>query len=121
MTEQVFPFRAEIAHELQTLERRIAQRQACSVLASCFVDPTREFFWGNICDISLTGIGIVIDRELRPGTRLLIQIRKACEDSLFAVAARVAHSSMQAEGRWVAGCKFIGDLTDEDLRAVLWE
>jgi len=109
----------EITAEIQALERRIAERHPCNPLASCFIDPTRELLWGSLQDISLVGMGVVMDRSLQPDTRMLVQMRSASEDRLVALAVRVTHSTGDAPGKWTVGCRFIGDLANEDLRALL--
>jgi len=119
MSESSFAPGSVLADEIEALERRITQRHPCTMLASCFLDPSRELLWGSICDISLAGIGVVMDRCLQPETRMLIQLRSASEASLIALAARVTHCSGLSPGRWTVGCRFIGDLSNNDLRALL--
>ncbi len=114
-----FSPKPEIAAEIQALERRIADRHSCELLASCFLDPTRELLWGNLRDISLAGLAVIMDRELEAGTRMLVQMRSASEGRLVALAVRVTHSTGEAPGKWMVGCRFIGDLANEDLRALL--
>jgi PilZ domain len=108
-----------IAAEIEALERRIAERHGCHMLASCFLDPTRELLWGSVRNISAVGIGVVMDRALEPGTRMLVQVRKAKDPSLIALAARVIHSTSESPGKWTVGCRFVGDLANADLRALL--
>ena len=109
----------EIAAEIEALERRIAERHDCNLLASCFIDPTRELLWGSLRDISSVGMGVLMDRSLHPNTRMLVQMRSASEDRLVALAVRVTHSTADRPGKWTVGCKFIGDLANADLRALL--
>src|SRR5262249_19029025 len=70
----------------------------------------------RVRDISADGLGLVLDRSLDAGTVLEVEFTTNDGSLAYTVGARVSHSRAVREGEWLAGCTFVGRLSDEELR-----
>jgi hypothetical protein len=119
MSDQKTVLEPEFTKQITELERRLAERHDCEVLASCFLDPTREHLWATVRDVSRSGIGILTGSELQLGTRMLLHLQGTSLHTSLILAARVVRVKKAPSGKWLSGCKFIGDLKDKELRGFL--
>jgi hypothetical protein len=75
--------------------------------------------WGQVRDISLEGIGLVLKRGMKPGTILIVEFESASRQNTFTVEGQVVYSTLQADGTWRTGCLLKKRLTEQELRALL--
>lgn len=68
----------------------------------------------DIRDLSVTGIGLLTDRVVEPGTRLEIQLSNAARRIVKTLSAEVRHVRRAHDGRWLFGCLFERLLTTKD-------
>ena len=68
----------------------------------------------RIRDISRTGAQLVSDHPVVPGERVRIEL-------LTVMEARLVHVQPTPEGKWVAGCKFDKELSEEELKVLVRE
>ncbi len=75
----------------------------------------------RVRDVSLTGIGLLVQQPIKPGTVLVIKLQTRDQRLSRPLPARVMHATPQAAGDWLVGCQFIRKLNDQDMRALLGE
>jgi hypothetical protein len=69
----------------------------------------------RIREVSHYGIGLVLARPAEPGTLLALELEPPGQP-VRSVLARVVHITLLDNGERVAGCAFVVELTDEELR-----
>ncbi len=110
---------------LQTLpaECRVRERHPCDLEASCQPVAARgdnDLHWpGSIRDISTSGLGVILKRRFEPGAGLAIELPGVGDRDGETLLARVRHATRLADGRWLHGCAFISELSDDELYAFL--
>jgi hypothetical protein len=87
-------------------------------LASCLLEPKRELHWGEVHDLSRTGIGLIMDRAFQPETPMVIHLTRA-RRSVLAVPSLVKRAELDPSGSWTISCQFEQELGDEELQDVL--
>jgi hypothetical protein len=102
-------------------ERRASVRQHFEWDMACELTSYGESDrWpAAVRDISVDGIGLIIERSFPSGTVLEIELSSRDESLSYIVVARVNHSRPTPDGRWQAGCSFVGRLSDEELTDLL--
>ncbi len=74
----------------------------------------------EITNISPSGIGLVLEEAIEPGTVLNLGLhKKGAHEALFQVLACVVFLGERREGGWVAGCNFIHELPERDFRQLV--
>jgi hypothetical protein len=89
----------------------------CQTLAGLRGD--QEKWLANVRDISVGGVGFVIDRRFEKGTALVIELADQASASSRILLARVARVNAHGLGTWFVGCTFTNKLTDDELQALL--
>jgi hypothetical protein len=80
----------------------------------------RETRWSaTICDISQGGLGLYLQRRYEKGAALAVELPGDADHPPSVVFVRVIHVKRGDEGLWRLGCKFISELSDDDLNRVL--
>ena len=100
------------------VERRAAIRYASEQSASCALGHSARRAWGRIRDISLLGVGLLLDREIAPGTRIVVELARRKPSTPLRLLARVVHCQQQSNTTWHIGCQFDSALRDEDVEAL---
>jgi hypothetical protein len=72
----------------------------------------------GIHNISPTGVAILAEEELTPGHLLEIELKNSAGRTVLAIVACIVYASKVAEGRWLIGCNFIHELSDDEFQAV---
>jgi PilZ domain len=95
-------------------DRRQSERAAVQAMFVCRADrphlpPTRV----GVRDVSRTELSLLIDRPLKPGMLLTLDVPAGVGSA--AVLALVRHCIANPEGGWVVGCAFAAELGDGDL------
>ena len=105
------------------IECRVRPRHACDLEASCQPVAARsdnDLHWpATIRDISTGGVGLVLKRRFEPGAGLAIELPAAGDCSEQTLLARVRHATRLPDGRWLLGCAFISELSDDEVQALL--
>ena len=79
-----------------------------------------ELSWlGHIIDISRGGIGLRLERRFQPGTPLIVEMSGTSGEPSRFLSVRVVHTTLYTDGQWYHGCKFVVDLSEEDLQTLL--
>jgi hypothetical protein len=79
-------------------------------------DVTYKRAW--VRDLSLTGIGMLMDAPIDTGTRILIQVRSDESGVKYDLPALVKHTTAHL-GEWIIGCEFVNALEDDTLDDLL--
>ena len=76
-------------------------------------------FWrlAEVRDLSVGGIGLLVNRCLDAGTVLTVELDTANGNPSQVHQARVVHAKPQADGTWFLGCIFVNKLRAADLQA----
>jgi hypothetical protein len=80
----------------------------------------KESRWSAaIGDISLGGIRLILRRRFEPGSGLGIELPARDGSDPYTVLARVVHIRAMPDGSWALGCKFISELSEDELQRLL--
>src|SRR5438132_969821 len=97
-----------------TRECRVYERYPSDLATQCQPLAARgenDMKWqATVRDISLGGMGLILQRRFEPRTGLAIELPDS-DDSLFTVFVRVVHATAQAGGRWLLGGQWFVDCT----------
>jgi hypothetical protein len=120
MPDTKFLVPAEIVTVASRREFRAAIRHPCkpNFLIRLLVRPSYHNLRAFDNDLSRTGVGLFIDRNLDIGTTLVLQLLKEEHHSLIRVA-QVVHATEMGDGWWLIGCRFAAPLPEKELHALL--
>jgi hypothetical protein len=104
----------------QPSDQRQWKRFPGAVTAKCqLVTGDASAQWAaNVLDISATGVGLQVDRNIDNGTLLSVELHNAAGTAEHTMLACVVHVTGLSDSAWALGCNFIRSLSDEDLRAL---
>jgi hypothetical protein len=78
-----------------------------------------QVWWpATVCDLSKTGIGLVVSRRFEAGTLLAVELQSSTDSGGRKLLAHVRHAVERPDG-WLLGCAFTQELTDQELAALL--
>lgn len=69
----------------------------------------------RVWDISIQGVGLLVDRPLEPETELTVVPDGPEQREFVPIVARVRHAKQMREGNWLLGCRFSRILTTNDM------
>jgi len=103
----------------QTAERRAWIRYPSKQEASCrlFGQARDEYLPVKIHDVSVTGIGLIVNSCFRSGAVLEVRVSNGPGSVSRPVLARVKQATAQPDGTWLLGCTLVSKLSDGDLQA----
>jgi hypothetical protein len=103
----------------QTGDQRVWLRYPSRRAVSCRLSETdgSPFWPAKACDVSCGGVKLLSVEKLQRGTLLTICL-KGPES---AVSAQVRYVVPSPEGKWLAGCAFQEELSEQELRNWLQE
>ena len=78
--------------------------------------PGTEPRLGEITNISPSGVGLLLEEPIEPGTVLNLGLHKKGREPMYQVLACVVFLGERKEGGWVVGCNFIHELPEHDFR-----
>ena len=112
---QEFGGRKEPAHgtDKRTWKRFPAHGFADYLVLPLTGQPKKQ---AEIANISPTGIGLLLDEKVEPGTILDLLLKTKAGDQTFDILACVVFLGRRHEGGWVLGCHFIRELEESDLK-----
>jgi len=104
--------------ESPVFERRNALRHPCGVEINCQpIVLVRSEPWPVVLrDVSSTGVGLVIDYPVPPGTFMAVQLGGSARKNL---RVQVVAIRQQEDDTWLLGCTFGRELKPDQLRALL--
>lgn len=124
MTEQVKGIEAEftlLKRHFKGNNVRVSRRYRCApatlgkVLFSEGEEPLQA--WAH--NLSVTGVGLNLDRPLDAGTMITIRLRGGVSHPPLVVPARVMHATQEMDGTWRIGCEFERELDPDELETLL--
>jgi hypothetical protein len=93
-------------------------RASSGGIASCRTPPRRHDLWtARVLDVSRGGIALLVRERFAPGTVLAVRPLGAAAGSPAPPPARVVRAVAQANGLWLLGCRFLGELTEAQLES----
>jgi len=96
-------------------ERRRATRHAChETLCHLGHGLPRDSRHGWLVDVSAGGAGLLVTDEVRPGTRLALELAPL----VGVFHGLVVHNIYLGDGTWLVGCRFDNPLGEDDLRTL---
>lgn len=107
---------------LPRARQRGAERYPCQLDASCRLIAIvgDDFFPAKIRNISATGISLVFNRPLEPGTVLAVDLLDPrTQQFLNSLRIRVLYSLEHPSGDWILGGAFDSQLTPDELQSFL--
>ncbi len=119
MTER--PHSAERTSQAAEDERRAWVRYPCSrqAVSQRFTQGSGEPWCpAQIQDISTGGFCLLTNRRFEPGTVLCVELSAHVGTRERLPVARVKRATAGEGGRWVTGCQFLTQLSDEEFEAL---
>ena len=71
-----------------------------------------------VIDISLGGIGLILECHIEEGTLLRIEMGQGEKEVLAELLAYVAHNTPLLDGRWRSGCEWVRPMTEDELQVL---
>ena len=84
-----------------------------------FLSEDLEYQRAWLQDLSATGIGLLVSKQVATGLHVTIQIKCSHSQKLYSLHAHAVHATPQADGTWVIGCQFVTPLTRDELEDLL--
>jgi hypothetical protein len=76
------------------------------------------FFSADVQDVSVLGIGLIVDQEYPAGSSFVIEDGPTGRKPSVVLTVEVRHATLQTDGRWLLGCVFSRLLTLDDVEAL---
>jgi PilZ domain-containing protein len=70
----------------------------------------------ELADLSPAGVGLILKEKLEPGTALTLNLRRTDGRPDRPMLSCVVYLTDRADGTWAAGCHFLRELTEKELR-----
>lgn len=107
----------------QPFNCRIHERQPCTLPTTCqpaSVSESHEMRWNaTISDISQGGACLLVPRRFEKGTGLAVELPGDLERESAVVFVKVVHLHREDNGGWTLGCRFVSELSDDELQRLL--
>jgi hypothetical protein len=111
------------ATKIPSTDCRVYQRQTCELPTTCqpaSVLEMKELRWSAIiADISVGGVRIIAQRRFEKGAGLAIELPGTETRECNVVFVKVVHLKAHENGAWALGCKFISELSEDELQSLL--
>jgi len=100
----------------RSLERYLCRRQT---KVRVLTKPGLHSFSAIVRDISVLGIGLLVQQPCEPGTLVALQLRSRHARFSGILTAVVKHATTQPDGDWLLGCSLSRSLTDDEVLGLL--
>ncbi len=106
-------------------ECRVYERHSSGLPSRC--QPASAFgkedlkWSGTIDNVSIGGLGLRLERRFEKGTGLVIELPNKVNDGSYVVLAKVVHVARQSDNSYLLGCKFVSELSEDEVRRLLPE
>jgi hypothetical protein len=99
-------------------ERRVWLRYAAELNTRCAEvgDDGETGIAAQVADISHGGLKVIASCRFEPGTVLSVELPAVSGESSLAVLACVVRAQPHGDKDWAMGCRFSGELSDEQLQ-----
>lgn len=97
-------------------DRRGAERHPSGQDACCHPASNLDTTPVQVKDVSTHGVGLVSARRFEPGTVLVLELAETALQPV-SVLARVVRIVPRTDGRWLIGCVFLSEVSDEEFIA----
>lgn len=74
----------------------------------------------EVVDLSTAGVGLLVDQKLEAGSALSLNLHRGNDKSEQSMLACVVYVTDRADEKWAAGCQFLRELTNPELRELSW-
>jgi hypothetical protein len=101
-------------------DRRAVERYPVNMDATCpFLSPVaEEFGQAKLRDISMHGVGLLLNRRLEPGVMLTLVLENVARGFSKTVLARVAHVTPLGSS-FIVGCNFVTPLSYQEMSTLV--
>ena len=119
MTPQQAPVAERILKSSTGRTCRVHERLGCDLPSAC--QPTSAFgrkdarWRATIHDISISGVSLLVARRFEPGAGLAVELPGTDGKEGYIVLAKVTRASLMTGGSWMLGCKFISELSEDEV------
>jgi hypothetical protein len=100
-------------------EFRVWERHTCGIETACQPIAARgdnAVSWpGEIHDVSVAGLGLVLGRRFERGAGLAIDIPETATAPADTLLAKVVHVTTLPDKRWLLGCAFVSKLSEDEV------
>jgi hypothetical protein len=102
---------------------RVYERQSCELPVAC--QPAAAFgkdetSWsGTVRDVSQGGLRLTLERRFEPGSGLAVEVPEDANGDGQTILVKVVHVKRQLDGWWSLGCKFISELSEDEIRRLV--
>src|SRR5437588_3622509 len=104
------------------IECRVYERFASDIRTACQPIAARaaqDLKWAaSVRNVSLGGIALQLSRRFERGAGLAVEVPEPGSDQTYTVFAKVIRVTPQEDGSWLHGCAFVGELSEDGLRAL---
>jgi c-di-GMP-binding flagellar brake protein YcgR len=104
--------------QIKETNRRATVRYRSPLPASgrAFFANSSKSVQAAVVDISLGGIGLVLDAYVEPGTLVGIELGNGGSQTVADRIASVSYAKPTGDGRWRCGCEWVHPLAPEELQ-----
>lgn len=106
-----------------SIDCRVYERQSCALPTTCqpaSVLAMKEQRWAaTIVDISQGGVRVKLQRRFERGTGLAVELPGDAARESAVVFVKVVHVKSQDDGTWALGCKFVSELSDDEVHRLV--
>ncbi len=109
----------QAATQNQESDRRVWVRYPCNLKTLYQPGSGRldhRWWFAKVCDISTSGMGMIVRRRFEPGTQLSVALHSQATSFSRTLEATIVHAVEHTEG-WLMGCAFATPLTNGELQA----
>jgi hypothetical protein len=100
-------------------DRRSVPRHPCPLetyCRACSISDDDLWWRGEIWDVSIAGVGLILTRSFETGSNLEIEVPLA---NVRTLAVHVEYVTQQVDGSWFLGCTFLDRLDDATVKAIV--
>ena len=120
MPEQTERICTRLVKEPYPVEQRGCGRHRSRLRASYRLLAAGKHSWtAKVRDLCASGLALVLDHRFEIGLVLVIEFETAVPGLPAVLLARVTHTTLERDDRWVVGCEFAKRLSDAQLQALL--
>jgi hypothetical protein len=74
----------------------------------------------ELLDLSPGGVGLIVHEKIEPGAGLTLDLLRTAGKPDRPMLACVVYSTDRPDGKWAAGCQFLRELTETELKELVW-
>lgn len=121
MSANTIPTRAELDQELTATGCRALVRYAPCRQTPCHLTAVlgNDFWWAKLHDLSLGGVGLLLDQPVEVGGFLFVELTNASRIFSRLLLTRVIHLTKHDTDAYLLGGEFVSELAAEELRLLL--